>query len=288
MCARQTAVALLQTEHIVVGAGLLKEFDLLADKLKACQHLDKPYLIILRDRPRHIGGHNGCHKSRILGHFPCRCPLTQDVFRNEHTGHVARERHIFAGLGIQRVDAQSVGIGIGRQHDIGVLLFRQLQREGECLGIFRVGVIQGRKVGVGHLLLGHHVYVLEAKLGENPSHRHIARAVEGRVDDLHVLRHLRDHFGMDDLLFQLRHVLVVDLLADDHIETSLLRLFLVHGLYRVVIRYVIDLCDNLLILGRRHLRAVLPIALVTVVLRRIVARRDHDTRDTAKLSEREG
>ena len=56
----------------------------------------------------------------------------------------------------------------------------------------------------------------------------------------------------------------------------------------MIICYVIHLRDDFLILGRRHLRAVLPVAFIAVIFRRIVAGRDHDTRNTAQRAQRKG
>ena len=45
----QTAVALFQTEYIIVAAGLLEELDLLTDELEAGQYFDQLYTISFGD-----------------------------------------------------------------------------------------------------------------------------------------------------------------------------------------------------------------------------------------------
>ena len=82
---------------------------------------------------------------------------------------------------------------------------------------------------------------------------------------------------MDDLLFQLHHIGIVDLFADHLIQTRRNGVFLAHGLHLMVIGHVLDLLNDLPIPGRRHLGTVLPVRFVSVVFRRVMACRDHDT-----------
>ena len=284
----QAAVAFLQAEHIVVAAGLLEQLDLLSDIFEAGQHLDQLHVVIRGDRIRHVGGHDGLYHSRILRHGSRRRSLSQNIFRDQHAGHVSGEGNVLAGLRIQRIDAQTVRIRIGGHHDVRVLFLRQLQRQGEGLGILRIGIVQRGERGIRKLLLGNHVYMLEAELGKHAPYRLVSGAVEGRVDDADVVRHLPDHLGMDDLLLQLHHVGVVDLGTDHLIQPFLHGLFLRHGLHGMIIRHRLHLGDDLLILGGGHLRAVLPVYLIAVVLRRIVAGRHNDTGDAAQGTQREG
>ena len=122
MCSRKAAIALLKTEHIVVGARLLKQLDLLADELEPGEHLDQFHAVCLRDRRRHVRRHDRGDKRRILRHSACRLALSQNVLGDQHTGHVARKCLVLSALRIERIDAKPVRVGIRREHDIRVLL----------------------------------------------------------------------------------------------------------------------------------------------------------------------
>ena len=93
---------------------------------------------------------------------------------------------------------------------------------------------------------------------------------------------------MNDLLFQLCHVLVVDFLADHLIKVSLDRRILIHGLTCMEILDCLDFVDNLGILWRCHLCAVLPVYLIAVVLGRVMACRNDNTCRAAQRAESKG
>ena len=93
---------------------------------------------------------------------------------------------------------------------------------------------------------------------------------------------------MEDLLFQFRNEEVIHLAANDLIKTRSNRLLFPHGLYHLEIRYRSDLANDLLISGRRDLGAVLPIHFISIVLRRIMARRYHYACRTTECSQRKG
>ena len=119
--------------------------------------------------------------------------------------------------------------------------------------------------------------MLEAQLGENPPHRHVACSVERCVYDLNIISHLFDHFRMDDLFFQFFHVSVVDLFSDHLIQAFIHGLLLIHGLYIIIVRHRAHFFDDIFIFGCRHLGTVLPVRLIAVVLRRVMACRHNDT-----------
>ena len=266
----------------------LKELDLLADVLKAGQHFHKFCLVVFRDGARHIGGHNGGYHCRIFGHLACSRPLPHNIFRDQHAGHISGKGNILAGRFVFRINTQSVGIGICRKHHIRILLLRQLQCQRKCLRIFRVRVIQGGKIRIGQFLLGHDIHMLKAQLGENPSYRHVACPVERRVNDPDIVSHLLNHFRMDDLLFQFFHVSVVDLFSDHLIQSFIHGFLLIHGFHVIVIRHRTDFFDDFAVSGRSHLCTVLPVCLIAVILRRIMACRHYDTGNAAKFSDRKG
>ena len=130
--------------------------------------------------------------------------------------------------------------------------------------------------------------MLESKLGENTPGGHIAGAAEGRVHDLDVVSHFRNHLRVDDLLLQLCHVSVVDLFSNHLIQPLLLGLILGHGLHCMVVPDSLHFLNDLPVIGSRHLGAVLPVHLVAVILGWIVACRDHNSRRAAQGAQGKG
>ena len=167
----QTAVALFQTEYIIVVAGLLEELDLLTDELEAGQYFDQLYTISFGDGLGHIGGNDGGYQCGILGHSAGSSLLSQDIFCDQHTGHVTGKCHILAGLGILGIHTQTVCIGIGCQNDVRILLLGQTQCVCKRLGILRVRVIQCGEVWIRILLFGNYIDVLKSQLGQDTSYR---------------------------------------------------------------------------------------------------------------------
>ena len=91
---------------------------------------------------------------------------------------------------------------------------------------------------------------------------------------------------MDRLLFEFLHIKIVDLCPDDLIKPCVDGIFLWHRLYLCKRSYLRHLCQNILIVRRCDLRAVLPIYLIAVILSRIMARRNDNTGHTAQMAER--
>ncbi len=108
------------------------------------------------------------------------------------------------------------------------------------------------------------------------------------IDDLYIISHLPDHFRMNDLLFQLFHISVVDLFANHLIQAFIHGFLLIHGLHIIVIRYRAHFLDDLPVLWSRHLGAILPVRLIAVILRRIMTCCHYNTGNAAKLPDREG
>ena len=72
--------------------------------------------------------------------------------------------------------------------------------------------------------------MLKAQLLKYPADRHISRAVEGRIDYPDIVSHLLYHLGMDDELFKLCHIFIIDLTAYHIVKALCLCLVKVHGL----------------------------------------------------------
>ena len=159
----QTSIAFLQTKHIIVASAGLEQLNLLANILKAREHLYQLHIIIPRDGPGHICGHNGSHQGGIFRHGPGCGSLPENILRDQHTRHIAGKGHILPGCGILCINAQTVRVGIRCQHNIRIFFLCQPERIGKCLGILRIGIIQRGKIGIGILLLGNHINMLKAK-----------------------------------------------------------------------------------------------------------------------------
>ena len=121
----KASIALLKTKHIIVGACLFKQFDLLADKLEACEHFNELHAVLFCDRRCHVRGHNRGDKRRILRHGSCRLALSQNILCNQHTRHIACKRLVLPALGIQCVNAKSVRIRVCGKHDVCIFFFRK-------------------------------------------------------------------------------------------------------------------------------------------------------------------
>ena len=284
----KAAVGLLQAEHIVVAVILLKQLDLLADILEAGQRLHIMQPVFCRHGARQIGGHDRGDKGRVLRHRVILRPLAENILPDEHAGHIAGEGHIFAGLRILCIDAETVCIRIRRQYDVRVDLFRQLQRQCKRLRILRIRIRKRGEIRVRILLFRYDIDMPEAELLQHALDRNQSRAVERRVDDPDVVRHLPDHLRMDDLLLDRGHIGVVHLAAEINQQTGLLRLFLRHGLHRVKIFDSQHIRDDAGVMRRRDLCAVLPVYLVAVVLRRVVRSGDLDARLAVEIAQGEG
>ena len=128
----------------------------------------------------------------------------------------------------------------------------------------------------------------EAQLLHHPSGRDIAGSVKGGVDDGDLVLHLVDGLLVHHLGLHLGDVFVVDVGADYLIQAGGRSAGLVRGLNRGQVLDGQNFLGHALVVGRSELGSVLPVYLVAVVLRRIVAGGDIDTRDTAQLAHCEG
>ena len=108
------------------------------------------------------------------------------------------------------------------------------------------------------------------------------------VNDFQFVSLLFDGFRTKHQFFQGFHVFVVDLASDDFIEACGFGVFLTHGLQCAVIGDRLHFIDDLHIFGSGDLGAVLPVNLVTVVLRRVVAGCHHNACGAVELTNGKG
>ena len=112
--------------------------------------------------------------------------------------------------------------------------------------------------------------------------------MKGRVDDLKLLPHCVYAVLTLYLLLHLRVIAVVDLLPYPRKKSLLDRVIHSHSLHRREVRDRSHLSQDARIVRRGNLRPILPVDLVAVVLRRVVAGRNVDAGRAAKMAHREG
>ena len=118
--------------------------------------------------------------------------------------------------------------------------------------------------------------------------RDIACSVERRINDRDLILHLVNRLLVHNLGFHVGNIFVVNLLADHLVLARSQGGSLVRSLHRGQILDRKHFLRHALIVGRRKLGAVLPVYLVAVVLRRIVAGGDIDAGHAAQLTHRKG
>ena len=128
----------------------------------------------------------------------------------------------------------------------------------------------------------------KADLLHHSSGRDITGSVERCIHNGDLVLHLVNGLLVHNLGLYLGNILVINLLAD-HLVLARCRCgCLVRGLYRGQILNGQHLISNALVMRRCKLGAVLPIYLIAVVFRRVVAGCDVDAGNTAKLPDCKG
>ena len=106
-----------------------------------------------------------------------------------------------------------------------------------------------------------------------------------RVYDFKIFLYLVNGVLVKHLLFELGNVSVVNVSSDHFVETSLFGGLFGHCLDCRKIGHCLYFVHNAFIVRRCDLCSVLPVYLVSVVFRRIVARCNIDSGNTSKLSD---
>ena len=156
--------------------------------------------------------------------------------------------------------------------------------------IFKTGSldVDGREIAVWKLLLRNHIYMGKSKLFHHTACRDIARAVKRCIHDRDLILHAVNRALIDYLCLDLCNIFVLDRCTDDLVESFCLCLLCSHRLNGGKIGDRHNFLSHALVMRRCKLCAVLPVNLVAVVLRRVVAGGDVDTGDTAQLAHCEG
>lgn len=279
MGAAEISARLLKPEHIGMRAVLLPLLDLLADELEPDGRFEERDAEIGADRLRHARGNKGLDDSRVCGEGVLLLEACEDIVEQQDAHLVAGERDKLALLVLDG-DAETVGIGIGAEHDVCMDLVCKRNAHGERLLEFGIGHSDGGELGIlGRLLLddGH----VDAQLPEDAGDRNVSRAVYGRIDELQILPALSDRLRGERKFFELRNVGIVHFRGNGNDERAL---FVArHG--EIIGDLFNEPDDDLGRLGR-HLRAVLAVYLIAVVFLGIVRRGDHDARNGAEIAHR--
>ena len=133
----------------------------------------------------HLRGDDGLHDVLVPVQLAALGPAGQLVAHQQHQRLVAVQQHVLALLVAQR-DADTVGVGVGSQDEVGPLPGREVDGHRHGLALLGVGRLDSGEVPVDDGLLLHHDDVREAEFTQRRGHQADACAVHRGVDDLHV------------------------------------------------------------------------------------------------------
>ena len=219
-------------------------------------------------------GNNALARHGGLGHGALLDAACTDVIQQQHAHLVARKQ-LVAAVFAAHGNAHTVGIRVGGQHQIGILLFGQLQAKAQGLKNFGVGIRAGGEIAVRVLLLGHDGDIRNANVVQHTGDRHQSRAVQRAVHQLQAgcFAQAGAHAagfdgGVQRFLTVIAHILDQALfhsLGKGQGFCALQNIgflnFGIHGIGCIV----------------GHLAAIGAIGLIAVVLGGVVAGRDHNT-----------
>ena len=176
--------------------------------------------------------------------------------------------------------ADAVGIGVGRENEVGANLVGELQRQREGAGVLRIRGSDGREAAVVLALLLDDVRV-DADAAEGGHDHDVAGAMDIREDDLR--RVARNDLGVEDDAGEAGEIGVFG--GGGHGEhAGQIRLEVGSDIGRAEFG---DFGDNRGIVRREHLPAVAEAALEAVIVRRIMTRGDDYAGMGAEMTDRE-
>ena len=117
-----------------------------------------------------------------LGELMNKTGVTETIIKKDCGGLISCHTYVLSVLFY--CNAKTVTVGVGGEDDLRTLLVSQLDGQAEGVSLFGVGHLDGGERGIGQLLLHHDGDVGDADFLQDAAHRHIAGAVQGRVDDL--------------------------------------------------------------------------------------------------------
>ena len=266
---------------------LLELLDLLCEELEAGEGVEARNAVLLRRRARHLGGDDALEHRRMRRHGVRQLLRGDDVIGEQHADLIAGQGDILAGLVLED-DAGTVGVRVGADDQINIVLLCQLDGERKAFLVLRVRVLDGREIAVDLHLLGLADNVLVAQTAQDLGHQTVAGTVERRVHQLEIIGNLLYAVRIYRNLNDFAEVSLVGLLRQNTDQTVFDGLIVVCSFYTGEDIGLCHFAGNHVCLGRRKLRAVLPVNLVAVVLRRVVAGGDVDAGDAAKLADGKG
>ena len=218
----------------------------------------------------HIGDNNRSYNRRILRQSSALGSLHQHVITEDRTEHIARKFFILIILAVISIHSKPIRIRICDKNQLSADLLRQLKTQGIRLCALRIWGLYSWEITILNSLFLNDMYILETKFAENSCNRLKACSVKRRIYDLQISR-LLNLLRIHDKLVKLSYICVIDLLTD-HIQQSCIYCsVLVHSLNHGEIFYIVDLCNDLLILRRYDLGSIIPVNLISVVFLWIVA-----------------
>ena len=164
MCSDQTAIAFFESKEITAFSGGLKLQDLLPDVFKTCQDFDQADLISLCNGVCQVGGYDSLDQITVVRKTVHCFSLSDLIIRQQAAGHISGQDLIITGRSIFHINAQTVCIRIGRQHQVCVHFFCKLQSQFKRFFCFRIRIGYGRELSIRQFLLLDYIHVGKAKL----------------------------------------------------------------------------------------------------------------------------
>ena len=203
-------------------------------------------------------------------------PYGKKILSYDHGRHISRKRYIILCFRIKRVYAKSVRVGICRKNYIRIFLFCKLKRQCKGFGILRIRILKRSKIGIRIFLFLNYIHMLKSQFGKDAPYRNISRSVKWCINYSEIIGNSLYSPVIKAYTTHSRNIFVIHLITDYMKKIIYTRFHLRHKLYIRQTLNLFDLFNNLCIMRRRHLSAVLPVNLIAVVLRRVMAGRDHD------------
>ena len=243
--------------------------------------------VALGHDPRHVGRHERLERHCVRREGPRAALGPDQIVQQQHARLVARELDVLP-VPPAHLDRHAVGVGVGAEDEVGPHLLGQLHGQREALGVLGVGGGDGGEGPVDHHLLRHTVQPPDAQLMQDVGDLLIPGPVEGGVDHGEPVGDLGDRRAVVDLVEDAAEEGVVGLLADRRDQPGGAGVLIGHGLHVAEdVEPLHPVGDGGGVLGR-ELRAVGPVDLVAVVLRRVVAGGDVQPRDAPVVAHGEG
>ena len=282
----EIAVAFLKAEHVAVPAALrLQAADLLADELEAGEHVDGFHAVARRDALGHVRGHDGLDHHRVRGHCPMLRALRADVIQKQHARFIAGEQRVSAAA-VPHGHAHPVAVRVGGQQQVRAAPAGIGDAQLHGLPNLRVGIGAGGKTAVRQALLLHQRKTGVAQLLQRTGDGHIARSVQGAVDDGDILANrlaIEDGLRLHRLQEGREHLVGNE--AYPPVAHTGVKIVLLHAVKEIpFLNFGEDFGGGF----NSHLAAVRAVDLVAVVLGGIVGGGDHHARGRAEKARGKG